>query len=436
MGAIVLNSEVGESDASSGFTYQNGIMHAEGVPLPLIAEAVGTPSYVYSASIIRERYKQLAAAFEGVPCRIHFAVKANSSLSILRLLQELGAGVDIVSGGELYRAREAGFSGRDVVFSGVGKTIAEIEQALDEKVLFLNVESEAELVTIDAVAGRKKIVAPIAIRVNPEVRVATPHAYIKTGEKGNKFGVPREQVVGMLHVIRDLPNVRLCGFAMHLGSQIDDAEPLRDALPQLLELVEVARKEGHDIKYLDVGGGLSVPYTSSEKPADVAGYAKVVGSAVRDAGLFLVLEPGRFLVAESGVLLAQVVYRKESAGKKFIVSDAGMNDLIRPSLYGAHHDVDAVRDGVANVSADLVGPICESGDFMAKQRELPDVQAGDLIAIRTAGAYGYTMASTYNSRPRPAEVMVDGDAFAVITERERLESLVRLERAHLQWRTS
>lgn len=436
MGAIVLNDDEGRKAADFGFSYRNGEMYAEGVPLSVIAQAMGTPTYVYSSSIIVDRYRQLARAFESVSCRIHYAVKANSSLSVLRLLHELGAGVDIVSGGELFRAREAGFLGRDIVFSGVGKSVAEIEQALDDRVLFMNVESEAELITIDAVAGRKKVVANIAIRVNPEVRVNTSHAYIKTGEKGNKFGIPAGEMPAILELTKQLPNVALCGVSMHLGSQISDASPLRDALPQLLEIVKLGRAVGHDIRYLDVGGGLSVPYSADEKPANVSDYAEVVREAAAQMNLSLVLEPGRFLVAESGVLLSEVLYRKQATGKKFVITDAGMNDLIRPSLYGAYHQIDAVQLVEGQVTADVVGPICESGDFFAKDRPMPDVPAGGLLAIRNAGAYGYTMASNYNTRPRPAEVFVDGDRFAVITERERYENLVRLERAHLQWRTA
>jgi diaminopimelate decarboxylase len=421
---------------SSGFERVQGVLQAEGVSLTTIAAAVGTPAYVYCANTIRARYRRLAHAFEGVPHRIHFAMKANSNLSVLRLLQELGAGVDIVSGGELYRAREAGFTGRDVVFSGVGKTVAEIEQALDDRVLLINVESEAELVTVDAVAARKGVVAPIAIRVNPEVTVETPHAYIRTGEKGQKFGIPRDDVLRLVTLIRDLPHLELRGLGMHLGSQIGNADPLRDALPRLLAAIETARAEGHAPEYIDVGGGLSVPYRSDDADADVEDYAQIVRAAARESGLMLLLEPGRFIVAESGALLTQVLYRKHAAGKDFVVTDAGMNDLVRPALYQAYHRIEAVSATGGTLTADVVGPICESGDFFAKDRELADVASGDLLLVMTAGAYGYTMSSNYNSRPRPAEVMVDGDRFAVITERERHEDLVRLERAHLQWRTA
>ena len=352
------------------------------------------------------------------------------------MLHELGAGVDIVSGGELFRAHEAGFTGRDVVFSGVGKTVREIERALEDRVLLINVESEAELVTIDAVAARQGVVAPIAIRVNPEVTVETPHAYIKTGEKGQKFGIPRDDVSRLVSMVHELPHVELRGLGMHLGSQIGNADPMRDALPRLLAAIADARAGGHAIAYMDVGGGLAVSYHADECGADVNDYATIVLAAARETGLTLLLEPGRFLVAEAGALITEVLYRKHAAGKDFIVTDAGMNDLVRPALYQAYHRIDAVESIEGTVVADVVGPICESGDFYAKDRLMPDVAAGALLAVQTAGAYGYTMSSNYNSRPRPAEVLVDGDRFAVITERERLEDLVRLERAHLQWRTA
>ena len=413
-----------------------GVLHAERVPLPTIAAAVGTPAYVYCANTIRERFRRLDDAFTGIPHHIHFAVKANSNLHVLRVLQALGAGVDIVSGGELYRALEAGFHGKDVVFSGVGKTVEEIAQALEAGVQLINVESEAELVVIDMVAGQMGVNAPIAIRVNPEVTVATPHEYIKTGEKGQKFGIPRDDVSRLVDFIRDLPNVELRGLGMHLGSQIGNADPLRDALPRLLAAIAYAREAGHPIAFMDVGGGLSVPYEAHEVPADIDDYAQVVRAAALETGLTLLLEPGRYLVAESGVLLTRVLYRKHAAGKDFVVTDAGMSDLIRPALYHAYHGIEAVRTASGTIKADVVGPICESGDFFAKDRVLPDVKAGDLLGVRTAGAYGFTMASNYNSRPRPAEVLVDGDQFAVAGAREELDDLVRLERAPLQWRTA
>ena len=420
---------------SIGFTRRDGVLYAEGVALPSIAAAVGTPVYVYSANTIRARYRRLENAFTGVPHHIHFAMKANSNLSVLRLLQELGAGVDIVSGGELYRANEAGFGGGDVVFSGVGKTTRELDLALEHRVLLINVESEAELYALNAVAQKRGVVAGVAIRVNPEVTVDTPHEYISTGQKGAKFGIPIDDVARIASVVSELPHVKLVGLGMHLGSQIATVDPMREALPRLLAAIETVRAQGHELRFVDVGGGLSVPY-EGEAEADVEGYARVIGEAVAGIGLELLLEPGRFLVAESGVLVTEVLYRKHAAGKDFVVTDAGMNDLMRPMLYSAYHHIEAVVANESTVKADVVGPICESGDFFAKGRILSDVSAGALLAIHTTGAYGYAMASNYNSRPRPAEVLVDGDRFAVITERERFEDLVRLERAHLQWRSA
>ena len=421
---------------TTGFTTINGVLHADQVPLPAIAAAVGTPAYVYCANTVRDRFRRLDDAFAGVPHHIHFAVKANSNLHMLSLLRALGAGVDIVSGGELFRALEAGFGGRDVVFSGVGKTVAEIEQALRAGVALINVESEAELVAIDHVAGGLGLTAPIAIRVNPEVTVETPHAYIKTGEKGQKFGIPRDDVARLIAMIATLPHVELRGLGMHLGSQISNADPLRDALPRLLAAIAHARAKGHPVTYMDVGGGLSVPYEPNETSADLDDYARLVRAAALETGLTLLLEPGRYLVAESGVLLTEVLYRKHAAGKDFVVTDAGMSDLIRPALYQAYHAIEVVRHTAGALTADVVGPICESGDFFAKARVLPDVQAGALLAIRTAGAYGFTMASNYNSRPRPVEVLVDGERFAVAGAREQFDDLVRLERAPLHWRTA
>jgi diaminopimelate decarboxylase len=437
VGAGVLNPPMhSRHQASAVFVRRDGVLHAEGVALPAIAAAAGTPCYVYSASSIRERFGRLSEAFAGVPHHIHFAMKANSNLSVLRVLQELGAGVDIVSGGELYRARVAGFAARDVVFSGVGKSVREIERALEEGIGLINVESEAELLAIDAVAERLGTIASIAIRVNPEVTVETPHAYIRTGEKGQKFGIPRDDVARLAGVIRSLPHVRLRGMGMHLGSQIANADPMRDALPRLLEAIATVRAAGHELEVMDVGGGLAVAYGPGDAEADIESYAALVRDAVRDTGLTLLLEPGRFIVADSGVLLTQVLFRKHAAGKDFMVTDAGMSDLVRPALYQAYHEIEAVEETAGHLVADVVGPICESGDFFAKDRGMPDVQAGALLAVRTTGAYGYSMASNYNSRPRPAEVLVEGDRFAVATERERHEDLVRLERAHLHWRTA
>ncbi len=433
MGESVL-SVGAAAPAEPGFPYIDGVLHCDAVPAAVIAEAAGTPTYVYSAGIIRQQYRRLDAAFARVPHRIHYSVKANSNLAILRLLQAEGAGVDIVSGGELYRAREAGFAGGDVVFSGVGKRARELHEALAAGVLFVNVESEGELLLLDAVARERGVIAPVALRVNPEVAVDNPHEYIRTGEKGHKFGIPFDDVPRVARETRDLPNLKLVGLDMHIGSQIASWEPYDAALARLVALLVRVRADGAaDIRYLDVGGGLAVTY-DDEAPADVARFAAGVIEATRGLDVTLVLEPGRFLVAESGILLTEVLFRKRSGGKEYVITDAGMNDLLRPSHYEAFHRIDAVRPTGEQVVADVVGPVCESGDFLALDRATDDVQPGGLLAVRTTGAYGFSMASNYNSRPRPAEVLVDGERFAIVTERERYEDLVRQERASLDWR--
>lgn len=431
---------MGQGVLNPGFNRVDGAMYAEGVPLERIAEAVGTPTYVYSAGRIREQYRRLESALmdalPDVAHRIHFSVKANSNLAVLRILQEIGAGVDIVSAGELYRAREAGFGGADVVFSGVGKTAEELALALDAHVLFINVESEGELRLLAQVAAERGVVASVTLRVNPEVTVESPHEYIRTGEKGHKFGIPYDDALHVAMLAHELPNVKLVGLDMHIGSQIANFEPYANALARIKPLISALREKGvTTLQWLDIGGGLAVTY-DNEAPADVDRFAAGVADAVRGLGLSLVFEPGRFLVAESGVLLTRVLYRKRSGGKEYIITDAGMNDLVRPSHYQAFHRIDAVRDVQQSVVADVVGPVCESGDFLALGRTMPDVEPGALLAVQTAGAYGFVMASNYNSRPRPAEVLVDGERFALATERERLEDLVRLERAHLHWRSA
>ena len=431
---------MGQGVLSPGFARVDGTLHADGVSLEQVAHAVGTPAYVYSLGRIREQYRRLesalAAAMPDVPHRLHYSVKANSNLAVLRTLQECGAGVDIVSAGELFRAREAGFGGADIVFSGVGKTADELALALEAPVLFVNVESEGELRLLDEVARARDVVAPVALRINPEVTVESPHEYIRTGEKGHKFGIPYDDAEHVALLAHALPNVRLVGLDMHIGSQIAAWDPYAAAIGRVTPLIAALRAAGVDtLRWLDLGGGLAVTY-DDEAPADVERFAAGVAEAVRGLGLALVFEPGRFLVAESGVLLARVLYRKRSGGKEYVITDAGMNDLVRPSHYHAYHRIEPVHAPHGTIVADVVGPVCESGDFLALERAMPDAQPGDLLAVFTAGAYGFVMSSNYNSRPRPTEVVVDGDRFAVATERERLEDLVRLERAHLQWRSA
>ncbi len=436
LGAAASGGAAADAGGETGVRLVGGVLHLDAVPLPAIAEAAGTPCYAYSAGVVRRQYRRLAAAFAGVPHRVHYSVKANSNLALLRLLRDEGAGVDVVSGGELYRAREAGFGGRDVVFSGVGKTARELGDALAGGVLFINAESEGELLLLDAVARERGVAAPVALRVNPEVTVDSPHEYIRTGEKGHKFGIPFDDVPAAAELARSLPNLRLVGLDMHIGSQLATFEPYGAALLRMLGLLARLRADGAEgIEYLDVGGGLSVTYRD-EAPADVERFARGVADATRGLGVTLVLEPGRFLVAEAGVLLARVLYRKRSGGKEYVITDAGMNDLVRPSHYDAYHAITAVEPRGGTLTADVVGPVCESGDFLALDRTTDDVRPGDLVAVHTAGAYGFVMASNYNSRPRPAEVLVDGARYAVVTERERYDDLVRQERAALDWRAA
>ena len=402
-------------------------LRCEGVPLDLIARDVGTPCYVYSSAAIREQYQLLSEAMGKLDARLHYSVKANSSIAILSLLRELGAGLDIVSGGELYRALKAGYSGKDIVFSGVGKTTREMEEALRAEVLLVNVESEQELHALDAVAKRLGVKAPVALRVNPEVLVDTPHPYTRTGEKGMKFGIPFDESLAVAKVAATLPNIRLLGLDMHVGSQISQFAPYEVGLKRLLHLrTEIERATKVKLKYLDIGGGLAVTY-DAETPVDVGAFGEAITALVGASGLKIILEPGRFLVGNAGVLLTRVLFRKRSGGKEFIIADAGMTDLLRPSHYNAFHRIEAVKPSGRTTVADVVGPICESGDFLALDRQIDDAQPGDLLAVQSTGAYGFVMSSNYNSRPRPAEVLVDGDRFAVITERENYEDLISKE---------
>ena len=424
---------MGEGVLAAGFSRAGGVLACEGVPLPVIADAAGTPVYVYSTGAIREQYARLSRALAPVPHRVHYSMKANSSHAILTLLASLGAGVDIVSGGELYRALRAGMTGRDVVFSGVGKTAEELRQALDAGVLLINVESEAELRVLDAVAGERGVRAPVALRINPEVTVDTPHRYTRTGERGMKFGIPIDEAPELVRLALALPNIALAGLDMHVGSQVSSLDPYREGVGRLLELVRQARADGAtELAYLDVGGGLAVAY-QDEAPTDVEAFAAALIDMVADTGLTLIVEPGRYLVGNAGVLLTRVLYRKRSGGHEFIIADAGMNDLLRPSHYDAYHHIEAIVPRETTGVFDVVGPVCESGDFLALGRTMEAVEQGDLLAVRSAGAYAFSMASSYNSRPRVAEVIVDGDKWAIATERERYEDLVRHERQTLEW---
>ncbi|HLZ08765.1 MAG TPA: diaminopimelate decarboxylase, partial [Chloroflexota bacterium] len=385
------------------FQYLRGTLSCEGVSLSNIADAYGTPVYVYSESSIRARYHALDAAYEAVPHLICYALKANDSLAIARLLAELGAGVDVVSGGEAYKARIAGFPASKTIFAGVGKTRLEIADAIEQDILAFNVESPAELERIGEIALEKRKVARISVRVNPDVDPQT-HPYISTGLKKSKFGVPAEKVVELYRRAGDLEFVDPVGIQMHIGSQLMHIQPIVDGVGRLARLVDDLRREGILLTYFDIGGGIGIQYadTAAEGPSDLA--PRVV-PVVKELGLTLLCEPGRYLVGQSGVLLTEVLYRKENGSKKFVVVDAAMNDLIRPSLYEAYHAIEPVCEAKSAPTevVDVVGPVCESGDFFAHDRTLPPVQAGDRLAVLSAGAYGFSMASNYNARPRAAE---------------------------------
>lgn len=401
---------------------------ATDVMLRRIAESVGTPAYVYDAEAIRTQYLRLDGALAPVPHKICYSVKANGNLSILRLLRGLGSGVDIVSAGELARAMKAGFKGADVVFSGVGKTADELRAALDANVGMINVESEEELDVLAAVAQQAGKAARVAIRVNPDVKVDV-HPYTATGAKGMKFGVPIDEAEALALRSSRTKGLVLVGLAMHIGSGIKAAEPFVEAVLKMLELVASVRKAGvTTLESLDIGGGLGIRYSDDDRPLEVDAWASAVLPHVATAGLTIVVEPGRFLVGNAGVLLTRVMYRKKSGGRMIAIVDAGMTDLIRPSHYQAYHRISVVgAQDRPEVSYDVVGPICESGDFFAIDRTLPELAQGDLVVLHGAGAYGFVMTSTYNARPRPPEVMLDGDAFRVIRERESIDDLMRGE---------
>jgi diaminopimelate decarboxylase len=405
------------------------------VPLATIAAAAGTPVYVYSAGTIRDRYRRLDQALAGVPHRLHYTLKANSSRAILRVAHAMGAGADVVSAGELHRALAAGFEPNEIIFGGVGKTEEELRAGVEAGVLFINIESDDELEMIETFARALGRVAPIGIRVNPEVSLEAAHDYIKTGQKGSKFGIQYPDVRAIAERALKMKHVRLVALDMHLGSQLSRIEPYRIGTGRLLHLAQELRDAGaSDLRYLDIGGGLGVRY-DTEQPPDLDAFASVITPMVRDSGLTLVMEPGRFIIGNAGALVSRVLYRKRSGDKEYIVADAGMTELLRPSHYGAFHRIEPVGSHAKNITADVVGPICESGDFLALDRQIADVQPDDLITVLDTGAYGYVMASNYNSRPRAAEVLVDGDKFAVVTARETLDDLTRLEVESPDWRT-
>jgi len=411
----------------AGLERRGGALLVAGVSLADIAREVGTPVYVYNAAAIRQRYRALDAALADVPHRICYAVKANSTLGVLRLLRDLGAGADIVSGGEMARALAAGFPPERIVFSGVGKATTELRQAVRARLGHLNVESVEELHRLAAIAEEERADVAVGIRVNPDVTTET-HPYISTGKSGIKFGVPVDQVPAAAALIAAHPRLRLTTLAMHLGSQLSDTDPFLQGIARLLDLAAGLRADGrHAIQMLDIGGGLGIRY-HHEQAMDPGRFAAAVVPLLAPSGYTVYLEPGRFLVGSAGVLLTEVLYRKHSGGKEFVVVDAGMNDLVRPSHYQAYHEIVALEGGERpSIRADVVGPVCETGDFLALDREVPDVVAGEHLAVLGAGAYGFVMASNYNSRPRAAEVMVDGERWWLARARETVEQLYQGE---------
>jgi diaminopimelate decarboxylase len=412
----------------SAFAYRDQVLHCEDAPLPDLAARFGTPLYVYSQDSMLRRVAALDTAFAPIDRLLAYSVKANGNLSVLRLLADAGCGADIVSGGELHRALRAGIPGDRIVFSGVGKSRAELEQALDAEILCFNVESEGELVLLSGLAAARGRAAPIALRINPDIESPTPHAYTRTGHRATKFGVPSEDALRLYRLARELPGVAPVGIDAHIGSQILEPEPYRQSLLHLLELVDRLREEDIPLQLLDLGGGFGVSYDEALDPAPET-FADHIVPHLATSGLRLVLEPGRYLVGHAGILLARVLYVKPMGPKIFVVIDAGMNDLLRPSHYASVHRVDPVDrtagGGVARL--DVVGPICETGDFLALDRDMRVPDPGDLIAIHTAGAYGFAMASTYNGRPRPAEVLVADGAPRLIRRRETYDDLIRGE---------
>jgi diaminopimelate decarboxylase len=413
------------------FAYRNGVLHAEAVDLVEVAAAVGTPFYCYSTATLRRHYEVFAGAFADVDALVCYAMKANSNQAVVKTLAALGAGADVVSGGELARARGAGIAPDKIMFSGIGKTASELALAVDEGILCVNVESEAELDLLSAIAARKGRTARISVRVNPDVDAKT-HAKIATGKSENKFGIPISRAREVYARAAKLPGLEVTGVDMHIGSQITELAPFDDAFALLSDFVRVLRADGHAIRHIDLGGGLGIPYREdNEPPPHPEAYAGLVKRATRDLGCTLIFEPGRLIVGNAGILVTRVIYLKRGEAKTFVIVDAGMNDLIRPTLYEAHHDIRPVREPrprAERIVADLVGPVCESGDFLAIGRDMPAPQSGDLIAVMTAGAYGAVQAGTYNTRALVPEVLVREGEWALVRPRLEIADLIALDR--------
>jgi len=413
------------------FDYRAGVLHAEGVDLSALAEKVGTPFYCYSSATLTRHYKVFAGAFADVDALVCYAMKANSNQAVIKTLAELGAGADVVSGGELKRARAAGIPAQKIMFSGLGKTEAEMALALDEGIFCINVESEPELHLLSKVAQAKGRTAHVSVRVNPDVDAKTHHK-IATGKAENKFGIPISRAREVYKHAAALPGIKVSGVDMHIGSQITDLDPFGNAFALLAEFVRDLRADGHTIGHVDLGGGLGIPYhDNNEPPPHPEEYAAVVKRATRDLGCKLIFEPGRLLVGNAGILVTRVLFMKHGDVKHFVVVDAAMNDLIRPTLYEAYHAIMPVQEPAPHarrLRADVVGPVCESGDFLAKDRDMVEPKDGDLLAVLTAGAYGAVQAGTYNTRPLVPEVLVKDDQWALVRPRVTAEELIALDR--------
>jgi diaminopimelate decarboxylase len=412
------------------FVYRHSELSCERVSLRALAAATGTPAYVYSKAALLEGFRAYDRAFAEVPHVVCYSVKANSNLAVLGVLGKAGAGADIVSGGELFRALRAGIPADRIIFSGVGKTPDEMRAALEVGILLFNVESLSELRALDAVARELGVKAPVALRVNPDVNPQT-HAYVSTGLRSSKFGIPYAQALEAYQEAAGLKGVEVVGADMHIGSQLTKAAPFADAVARIASLVKTLRERAIEIRMVDVGGGLGIRYRD-ETPPSHQEYATVLLPALRELGVTVLLEPGRSIVGNAGLLLTRVLYRKDTGEKKFVIIDAAMNDLIRPPLYDAYHEIRPVNEarlGGPVETVDVVGPVCESGDFLAKDREQAQAEEGDLLAIMSAGAYGFAMSSNYNTRPRAVEVLVDGDSYTIVRRRETYEDLVAGETA-------
>ncbi len=412
------------------FNYKNGRLHCEDVALDAIADTVGTPVYVYSSATLRRHARVIAEAFDGMDCLIAYSVKANGNLGVLKTLAAEGCGADVVSGGELKRARAAGIPASKIVFSGVGKTRDEMRLALSEGIHQFNVESAAEVEVLSEVASGLGKTAQVAVRVNPDV-AAGGHPNISTGKAGDKFGVPWDESDAVYERIAELGGVEAVGVDVHIGSQIDAIEPMRAAFERVIGMIRRLRQAGHQISRVDLGGGLGIPYKQGDNPPPPADYANMIRDVTEGLGLQVILEPGRVIAGNAGVLVTEALYTKPAPKRTFLIVDAGMNDLMRPALYQAHHDFLPLReraDDERTTSYDVVGPICESTDKFAAERLMPVIEAGDRIAIMSAGAYGAALSSQYNARPLVAEVLVDGDRFAVVRRRPSFDEMIALEK--------